>query len=426
MKRIIASAGLVAIGATGLNAQNTPGLSRMETTKPWSVSAALRAFYDDNYFAQISEFEEDSFGFEVRPRIAVNLLPSEQTYIGGAYTYALKWYEARADDEFDQSHEVDLKLDHRFSERLRVAFTDSFVYAREPEVVEGGNGGTITTFRTESDVLRNRASVDLRAQLTETMGLGAGYENGWYDYQDSGDGSRSALLDRLEHTFDLNARWQPRSDLVGLVGYQLGIVDYTGDELLNFYPTPPGPPADALTGKDRNSISHYGYVGGEYTVSEELSVAARAGLQYIDYTEVDEDDLGPYADVSGRYQYVPGSYLQVGVRHERNATDVAGFGTASDVTLDQETTTLYGSVYHRLTARIAASLIAQYQRAVFNGGSFDGDLENFLLAGINLQYNINEHWAADFGYNFDRLDSDDADGRSFTRNRIYAGVRVQY
>src|SRR5262245_53364929 len=101
MKKLIASAGLIAIGATGLKAQYAPGLSRMETAKPWSISASLRGFYDDNFFAQPPPLKEGSFGFEVRPRIAFNF-PREQTYIGGAYTYSLKYYEARDDEPTDQ------------------------------------------------------------------------------------------------------------------------------------------------------------------------------------------------------------------------------------------------------------------------------------------------------------------------------------
>src|SRR5688572_31205212 len=116
MKKIIASAGLVAVSAIGLKAQNAPGLSRMETTKPWSVSAALRGFYDDNYFGQHKSIAKESFGLEVKPRLAFNL-PRDQTYLGGAYTYSLKWYENRDEDPIDQSHEAELKLDHRFSER---------------------------------------------------------------------------------------------------------------------------------------------------------------------------------------------------------------------------------------------------------------------------------------------------------------------
>ena len=274
---------MVAISAAGLQAQYAPGLSRMETTKPWSISASLRGFYDDNYFAQPKGFADESFGFELRPRVAFNL-PMEQTYIGGSYTYSMKYYEARANDHIDHTHEVDLKLDHRFSETMKVAFNDSFVYAREPEVVEG-SGTTISTFRTDSDVLRNRASIDFTVRLTDTFGLAAGYENGWYDYQDSGTGSRSALLDRFEHTFRLDGRWQARPDLVGIVGYQLGIINYTDDELL----TLTGP----LTSGDRDTRSHYGYVGAEYTITEELSFAGRVGIQYTEYTELDKDELVP-------------------------------------------------------------------------------------------------------------------------------------
>lgn len=407
----------MAIGATGLKAQYAPGLSRMETTKPWSISASLRGFYDDNYFAQPKGAKDESFGFEVRPRLAFNL-PREQTFIGGAYTYGLKYYEARDDDPIDQSHEVDLRIEHRFSERLKLNLNENFVYAQEPEVVEGGGGGTITTFRTDADVMRNRASAEATMRATENLGVSFGYENGWYDYQDDDDpGSRSALLDRLEHLVRLDARWQARPDLVGIVGYQFGLVNYTADQLLSLT----GP----LRSGDRDTRSHFGYVGGEYTVSEELSLAGRVGVEYIEYTELDDTELSPYADVSGTYRYVPGSYVQLGVRHRHNPTDLAGAGTPGGVTKDQETTTVYGSIHHRITARIAANLVGQYQRSVFNGGALDGDLDNFFLAGVNLQYEINQNWSAEAGYNYDRLDSDAA-FRSFSRNRIYAGVRLQY
>ena len=416
MKKVIASAGLIAIGATGLQAQYAPGLSRIESSKPWSISASLRGFYDDNYFAQPKQFADESFGFEVRPRIAFNL-PKEQTYIGGAYTYGLKYYEAREDDPIDQTHEAQLKIDHRFSERLKVNLNNNFVYAREPEVVEG-SGTAITTFRTDASVLRNRASADVLAQATETFGIGLGYENGWYDYQDDNDpGSRSAVLDRLEHLVRLDGRWQARPNLVGIVGYQFGMINYTADALLA--------PGGTLSSGDRDSRSHFGYVGAEYTVSEELSAAGRVGVEYVEYTELDESQVSPYVDVNATYRYVPGSYAQVGVRHRRNPTDIAGTGTVGGVTLDQESTTLYGSVHHRITARISANLVGQYQRSMFNGGAADGDVDNFLLAGINLQYDINQNWSAEAGYNYDRLDSD-VGFRSFSRNRIYAGIRLQY
>src|SRR5687767_8237835 len=105
MKRIVASVGLVAVGATGLHAASyAPGLTREETSKPWSVSASLRGFYDDNYITAPSGFEEESFGFEISPTVAINL-PMDRTYIGASYTYSLKFYADRDDDPTDHQHE---------------------------------------------------------------------------------------------------------------------------------------------------------------------------------------------------------------------------------------------------------------------------------------------------------------------------------
>ena len=53
MKKIIASVGLVAAGAASVQAQYAPGLTSQEMTKPWSLSASLRGFYDDNYLTRL-------------------------------------------------------------------------------------------------------------------------------------------------------------------------------------------------------------------------------------------------------------------------------------------------------------------------------------------------------------------------------------
>ena len=76
-----------------------------------------------------------------------------------------------------------------------------------------------------------------------------------------------------------------------------------------------------------------------------------------------------------------------------------------------------------------ASLIGQYQHSTYDNG-FSGDTaDDYYLLGVNLTYEINKWLAAEAGYNYDRLDSDlDAGGisRSFTRNRVYVGVRGTY
>jgi hypothetical protein len=292
MKKIIASAGLVAVSAAGLQAA-APGLSPMEAAKPWSISATLRGFYDDNYTAAHKSFEDDSFGIEVRPAVALNF-PFEQSFVGVGYIYSLKWYEGRSDDTTDQSHEFTLRADHRFSERYSVNFDDSFVYSQEPNVID--DTGAVTTFlRTDADAFRNRAAINFDAQLTELIGLGLGYQNGWYDYDQEGPGSRSALLDRFEHDFNIEARWHARENLFASLGYGLGIVSYTDDEVIAFNST------DTFFSDDRDNISHRVYVGAEQAVTSQFRVSAKVGGKYTDYTELNEDDLSPWAEVAGTY-----------------------------------------------------------------------------------------------------------------------------
>jgi hypothetical protein len=421
MKKIMASAGLVAVSTTGLYAA-APDLTPMEASKPWSISATLRGFYDDNYTAQHKDApgDADSFGFEVRPAASVNF-PMEQTFVGLGYVYSLRYYADRDDDKADHSHEFTLKADHRFSERYKIAFDDSFVYSQEPAVIDA-DGAITAVQRVDADAMRNRAGIDFTADLTERFGLGLGYQNTWYDYDDE-DGnfiepSRSGLLDRMEHLFRVDGRWRARENLVGLIGYQYGIFDYTSDEEIAL--TTDGP----ITGDDRDNTSHYFYLGAEHALSSQFSASARVGAQFTDFDNLGTDSFGPYADIMGTYTYLPGSYLQFGFRHARNATDVIQ-PEGDEVVTDQESSTLFASINHRITPHLTGSVIGQYQRSTFNEGALDGDVDNFLLLGLNLEYRFNPNWSTEAGYNFDRLDSDVA-FRSFTRNRVYVGVRATY
>ena len=48
MKRVVASAGIFAVGMAGLRGANVTGLTPQEQGKWWIVSGSLRGFYDDN------------------------------------------------------------------------------------------------------------------------------------------------------------------------------------------------------------------------------------------------------------------------------------------------------------------------------------------------------------------------------------------
>jgi len=438
MKRFIASAGLVAVGATGLQAAYAPGLTPMETSKTWSVAASLRGFYDDNYntapthpSTTLLPGAKGSFGAEISPQFALNF-PGDQTFVGASYVYTLRYYDARANNNTDHNHEFNAKLDHRFSERYRLVFSDSFAYSQEPEVLES-NGTVTTPLRTSADGLRNQVNLDLTGQFTELLGFEAAYHNTWYDYfQNASDfakdfppfpmpgsnplgiGSRAALLDRIEHLFDIKGTWQVQEHLLAFAGYKYGIVDYTSND-----------PVDASLdpGSIRDNVSHYFYLGASRSFSSQLTGSIQAGAQYTHFEHISNNSWTPYVDMSGTYSYLPGSSVQLGFRHQRNATDV--LGNPGAITGDQETSTVYASINHRITSQLTASLMGQYQMAQFNGGTFDGKEDNFLFVNLTVLYRFNQNWAAEASYYFDRLDSDLAD-RSFTRDRYYVGVRANY
>jgi hypothetical protein len=445
MKRILVSASLVTAGAVGLQGANAPGLTRMQTSKPWSVSAALRAFYDDNYLTQPKDavdpvsgqkLKRDSFGIEFSPGISLNL-PREQTYLGLSYVYTLRYYEDRREDPVDQNHEFDLKLDHKFSPRYSLSLDESFVYSSEPDLIEA-TGIRSTSFRTLADAVRNRALVKFSAVVTEMIGVDVSYQNLWYDYfQDQNDArtptnpngtaSRGALLDRFEHLFTAEGRWLAKEHTTGLLGYQFGLVNYTSSEPIADDPGADGVLGTAddlfVKGSARDQTAHYVYVGVEQVFSAALSGNVRVGAQFTDIPDQNTSDVSPYLELNGSYQYLPGSYVQVGVRHSRNATDTPG--TFNSITIDQESTVATASVTHRITPRLYGTAIATFQHSVFNGGSTDGEADNIYLFGFSLDYKINEHLSAEAGYNFDRLDSDLPD-RSFSRNRVFLGVRATY
>lgn len=450
MNKITTTAGIVALGAASIQAAVfAPPTGSQEATKPWSISASLRGFYDDNYSTSPKRLERDSLGFEVAPSASLNLI-RDQTSLGLSYAYSMRWYEDRDDaglPSADHTHQVNGKLSHAFTPRFKLDLSDSFVYAQEPTLIET-DGVRSSFLRGDGDVIRNHALGSFSAGITENLTAVIGYANEYYDYEDEGFNSRSAALDRMEHLASLNLRAVvlPKTVLVG--GYQYEIVDYSSDDVMGQAPgvdLDPGRAGiqDGYKSEERNSTSHYFYLGVDQSITPTLNASLRGGLQYTKYDdldliarlnpEVDDNSWGPYVDASATWLYSPGSYAQLGVRHQLAQTDVGFINTANGFfpNLDSESTSIYGSISHRIYGGFIASAIASYQMSNYDverGGEYSDD---YIMAGINLIYEINKFIALEAGYNFDDLDSELDDNaaqefRSFSRNRVYVGVRGTY
>jgi hypothetical protein len=423
MKRIATTVGLLALGAASLHAIYAPELTRVETGKPWTVAASLRGFYDDNwaYAPDSAPGSKDSWGFEARPYIGFNF-PMEQSYFGISYLNSSRFYEARSNsgmDAWDFSHQVDMRFDHQFSPRYRLKVDDSFLYSQQPDV----QADVVSNpFRSDLSYYRNLGKITLNGELTRQLGFSLGYNNTFYNYTDSGVDSYAARLNRLEHRIPVDLRWQFQPDLVGLIGYQYGMFNYTDGGTISG-----GVPSSA-----RDFQSHAIYVGGDYDITAQLRASLRVGAQYNSYDDYsDESNWTPYVDLSLNYFYTVGSHVDFGFKNTVAATDVADASLDTGMpVLSQEVSAIYLRLTHQFTPKLTGSLLVQYQWDNFHGGAYNDVSEGLLYLSLYANYQINQFLSVEAGYSYDNLSSDirveGVDNRSFNRNYVFLGLRAQY
>ncbi len=457
MKRLIASVGVVAAGLAGTEA------AAQADGKPWSVSASVRAFYDDNITTipdqsvitwsdmpytgpgdipqdlpadfrarvvdtvdadgnpmQVLRIEqllrkEDSFGMDLIPTLRYHY-HNDMTEVQAGYTFGGRMYQEREPDKWDISHNLSGKITHRSGGGLSFELEDVLRVAQEPEVLSGN----LLRSRGNNDYLHNKASVTASQQLRGTLSVQAGYINELYEYDDP---AFAVHLDRIEHTPLLHLKSQFREDTVGLIGYRYKIVDYTSDRVFEGLDLP---------SDFRNSEAHYFYAGLDRVFSPRVQGSVRLGLQHTRYHNFGQNANSPFADASLSYGYAEGSSLRLGVKHERNRYDLANpytQGSAeADPILDQEQTLVYGGVSQRITPRLSGSVLVQYVRGELEGGGslLDGS-DRYWAVGLGLDYTFSQTFSAEAGWNLDSYDSGVLPQyRSYDRNRVYIGLRASY
>ncbi|MGA2540273.1 MAG: outer membrane beta-barrel protein [Verrucomicrobiota bacterium] len=443
MKKFFASVGLAALGASTLQAQYAPGITPDQTANPrgWSVAAALRGFYDDNYLTLPNGLARSSYGTEVSPSATFNHTVNNTT-ITLSYVYDWRYYETTSTSQ--SSHQFNGDVKQNFSERFSMRASDSFVIAQEPTVID--TAIISSPLYTEGNNVHNTGTLSATAGLTPKLDLQASYANNLYAYEQTfGDvynpnpavnpltPSRSAILDRMEQLATLNLNWKILSELTGVLGYSYGHVGYTSPEPIIFAGAPPqtfGNPANVLS-KIRDNDSHFFFVGADEAFTSQLNGSIRVGGEYLDYYNVHSSDTSPYVDASLTWTYMKESYLQSGVMHQHSATDVTGGippttgPNAGKPVLDAETTAAYLSVNQKIAGGFTGGLLGQFQHSAFNGGTVNSESEDFFIVGMNFAYRFTPYFGAEAGYNWNKLVSD-VSGRDYTRNMVYLGVRATY
>jgi hypothetical protein len=279
----------------------------------------------------------------------------------------------------------------------------------------------------------NFGGITFNAELTPVLSLEVGYDNAWFDYSDRFNQFRnvdafgnvtpsvSGVLDRIEQSPHLALQWRVQPDTTASLGYRFQQINYTADE-----PIAGTFPGAVFRSDIRDVRDHTIYVGLDHQFRPDFYGSAQAGVSYYDYYNLDSTKFGPYARLSLTYVYMPESYVRAGFQEGRSATDVFGGGaTKADLVRDSEASVFFATVRHRIVPNLFANLNGSFQHAVFQGGTFDNQAEDFYELGANLEYQFNPHISAHAGYDFDHLDSD-IGNRSYTRNKFYIGATASY
>ena len=452
MKKFFVSVGLAAAGAVGLQTTRAFALDA-PNPRLWNVSASLRGFYDDNYDTLTQK--KGSFGFEVSPQIGFSV-PMQQTEFGMRYTYGLYYYQDRQEigvNPVDQSHQLDLWLDHSFTVRWSAKLQDTLAIGQEPELIQGG-----TPFRVEGNNVANTATFSLNTDWTREFSTSLSISDRFYDYSNSGAtvtdpvvadqinptpppyvyvtgtgtpgsvvSSLAGLLNRIENSANLDLQWHLATETMFFVGGSVSQVNYLGNEDVSYFSPFPYTQNILYRSSDRDNRSFGGHVGIQHNLLENLSVSVQVGAEYIDdYNDpLSSPSFSPTASVSLIYTYLPGSYAQLGFNHGQNATDVITPDAHGRITMSQESSMIYASINHQFTPKLAGVVIGSFQYSDFNYGAYSSQPDKDFSLGVNLKYTFNRHFSAEIGYNFDDLQSG-IDGRAYTRNRVYLGMGAAY
>ena len=401
MNKKIITLGVAAIGVAGVQAA--------DAGKVWEVTASLRGFYDDNYTTSPEVLAEESWGIELSPGINLTLGEGTDMEFSAGYAFGMRYYEDRGGDNEDYGHELGISLDKKFSDTSVLLLSNGLVVAQEPEILNGG-----TPLRIEGDNLRNTFAAQYRRILSGSTGVEIGYGNSIFDYEEE---YHSALLDRSYNEVSLDV-FYGAAETEYYAGYRYSSTDFEGDVL-----KVPGLVFDPGA---RSNHAHSGYVGARHQLDQNIRADVRAGVQTVDYYDFDlmpglipEDETSPYVDARMEWEYAEGSKLVAGATLARGATDLQA--------ADQEITSVYAQLLHKISGRVHGTLTGRFQDAEISGGGegLDGKEESLLLLGASLTYAVADNIWAEVAYNYDELDSD-VPYRSFERNYLSVGIGTTY
>lgn len=341
------------------------------------INVAVRTgiSHDSNLFGAASG-EIASTIFTFAPQASFNLSLTPQTFASASYGLVLDRFSNRPGDKLLDSHDLTVRMAHQFTQSTTIDVFNSLTVSRNPESLLNG-----VPLNPDQSYLRNqvdgRFTFPLHAKVSATLKARSVY----FDYRNAALG-RS--LDRIENIYGASAEYAylPETKLVG---------EYRRQDV--YY---------RKQGETKNKVSDYLMAGVDYEVARKLSVSGRLGAEWRS-RRAEAATTSPYAEVSGKYDYAPKSFLVAGYAYTLEETsDLARF-------TDTKVNRFFTNVQHAVSALVYVSGSFTYEPSQLQGrrGFADVDEETFRL-GTALSYLPNKNWTVSASFDVDRTDSDDA------------------
>ena len=366
--------------------------------RPFVLTTDLRFGYDSN--VNTTYFNPHSSGFfnlGLNGTYTASSARSTLT-IGAGVNFVFYFDPAPNTQEFQVNANLNIAWTYKITQRLSLAVSTYNLYGTQPEyTIVGLNNRVAGNYFYSANRLAVGYQFTSRfSTITSFTPIVLLYEDQPYKFEQ----------DRVEYYIGQEFRYlvQPTLTLVG--EYRFSYIDYWHTNI-------------------HDSTSNYVLGGIDASLSPRLKLSLRGGAQFANYSNSNNQNVtSPYFESSVGYDYKKYSNISFILRYGIEQTDVTG-------TLYREGFRIGLNIRHQLTPRISLSGSFYYTNAHYIGNSAQPFLnpgnftDNIYDTAVGARYAINRNWSIDLGYLYSFVDSPLL-GRSYNRNRVFAGVRFQF
>lgn len=367
-------------------------IPEQEQGKALSFRLGASFYHDSNIFGAATG-EVSSLVYNIAPGVAFNSSVTEQTFLSLSYDLSLDHIVDRPGSKDLTSHVLLGRLAHQFSQSSNLDLVDSYMISRNPQSLLNG-----IPLNADQSFKRNEFDARYTTNAGAKTGVVVKYRNldTRYDNQ-----ILATSLDHIEQLagVELNFAYLPETKLAGEYRYQ----DIAYD----------------TAGANKDKRSNFLLVGADYNPGEQLHTTARVGFESRS-RQSERSSTAPYAELSARYTYAPGSFLAGGYTYTyEESSDVARF-------TDTKVNRFFVNVQHRLSALLTASGSLDYEPSTLQGRRTFANLdETTTRFGLGLSWLPNKNWTVSATYDLDQVNSDDPN-RDQDRSRYGVSVRVTF